>query len=90
MKMTLNVDCTPAEAREFLGLPDLRPLQSSVLDKLEQRMSASLDQLSPEALLQRWLYFGAGGATQVQELFKGFFGRAERDGAADMTDAKQP
>jgi len=83
MKMTLNVDCTPAEAREFIGLPDLRPLHASVLDKLEQRMSASLDELSPEALLKRWLYFGADGATQIQELFKGFLARAPRDGAAE-------
>ena len=24
MKVTVEVDCTPAEAREFMGLPDLR------------------------------------------------------------------
>ena len=24
MKITIDIDCTPAEAREFVGLPDLR------------------------------------------------------------------
>jgi hypothetical protein len=35
MKITINVDCTPAEAREFLGLPDLRPLQAAWLAEVE-------------------------------------------------------
>jgi hypothetical protein len=26
MKITANVDCTPEEARRFLGLPDLTPV----------------------------------------------------------------
>jgi len=64
MKMTLYVDCTPAEAREFLGLPDLRPIQSAILERLEQRMSANLDELSPGAVLQRWLFDGSGGSTR--------------------------
>src|SRR5262245_27750208 len=29
MKITINIDCTPAEAREMLGLPDLQPLQNA-------------------------------------------------------------
>ncbi len=83
MKVTLNVDCTPVEAREFLGLPDLRPIQSAILEKLEGQLSASLDRLSPDAVLQRWLFFGAEGSTRIQDLFDGFFGRAGRDGATD-------
>ena len=35
MKITINVDCTPAEAREFFGLPDLRPLQAAWLAEVE-------------------------------------------------------
>ncbi len=50
MKWTPNVDCTPAEAREFLGLPDLRPMQSAIIEKLEGQLSASLDRLSPDAI----------------------------------------
>ncbi|MEO7470377.1 MAG: DUF6489 family protein, partial [Sphingobium limneticum] len=26
MKVTVDVDCTPAEARAFLGLPDVTPI----------------------------------------------------------------
>ena len=57
MKVTVEVDCTPAEAREFMGLPDLRPMQTAMAQKLEKQMTASLDRLSPDAVLQDWFGF---------------------------------
>jgi len=32
MKVTVDVDCTPEEARRFLGLPDLTPVHDLYLD----------------------------------------------------------
>ena len=32
MKVTVNVECTPEEARTFLGLPDVQPMQEAVMD----------------------------------------------------------
>ena len=43
MKVTINVDCKPAEAREFCGLPDLRPLQAAWLLEIEKRMLAEVE-----------------------------------------------
>ncbi len=43
MKVTVEIDCTPAEGREFVGLPDLRPTQNAVAKKLEEQMTANLD-----------------------------------------------
>jgi len=34
MKVTIDIDCTPAEARAFFGLPDVQPLQTAVMDRL--------------------------------------------------------
>ena len=42
VKITIDVDCTPAEAREFLGLPDLRPLQAAWLAEVEKRLVADV------------------------------------------------
>ena len=39
MKFTVNVDCTPEEARSFLGLPDLSPLH----DKYVSTMMSAMD-----------------------------------------------
>ena len=38
MNVTVNVDCTPEEARTFLGLPDLQPMQAAVMAEMEKRM----------------------------------------------------
>ena len=35
MKFTVDVDCTPEEARRFLGLPDLTPVHEAYLDKMK-------------------------------------------------------
>ena len=34
MKVTVEIDCTPDEARQFMGLPDVKPLQAAVMAKL--------------------------------------------------------
>jgi hypothetical protein len=55
MKVTIEVDCTPEEARRFLGLPDVAPIQQAVMEKLQQRMQSAIDSTTPEALLKTWM-----------------------------------
>jgi hypothetical protein len=57
MKITFDCDCTPAEAREFFGLPDLRPMQTKMMEEMEKRMIAQLDSVSPESILRTWMSF---------------------------------
>jgi hypothetical protein len=45
MKVNVNVDCTPEEARRFLGLPDLTPVHQAYVDKLQRAVS---DGVTPE------------------------------------------
>ena len=42
MKINIDIDCTSEEARTFLGLPDVKPLQEAMLVELEERMRANL------------------------------------------------
>ena len=37
MKVTVNVDCTPEEARAFIGLPNIAPLQERMMKEMEER-----------------------------------------------------
>ena len=39
MKINVTVDCTPKEAREFLGWPDVEPIQREMLEKLSKTMT---------------------------------------------------
>ena len=34
MKVNVEIDCTPQEARAFFGLPDLQPMQGRIIDEI--------------------------------------------------------
>ena len=69
MKVTIDVDCTPAEARAFFGLPDMQPLQAAVMDRLQERMVSEIDRFSPEALVNQWLATLPQQVERTQDLF---------------------
>ena len=73
MKVTVEIDCTPAEARQFLGLPDVEALQKKVMAEVERRTMAELERFSPDTLLKTWLSLAPGTAAQVQEAFGRLF-----------------
>jgi len=69
MKISLDLDCTPEELREFFGLPDVKPMQEQLLKEVEARMRANLQALDPETMLKTWLPAGLKGFEQLQEIF---------------------
>lgn len=73
MKITVEVDCTPDEARQFLGLPDVKPLQAIAMAKLEQQMTEAAGLLSPEALMKTWLSFVPQSPEQLRDTIAGLF-----------------
>ena len=79
MKITMNVDCTPEEARAFLGLPDVQPLQATVMDELGERLRAGLAATDPESLMKTWFPVGVQNAEQIGKLFWGQLQVATRD-----------
>ena len=64
MKVNIEIECTPVEARQFFGLPDVEPMQAAVMQQLD---------FSPEALVKNWLAVGPQGVEQMQDLFRGIF-----------------
>jgi Family of unknown function (DUF6489) len=74
MKFNVEVDCTPEEARHFLGLPDLRPMQEAVLAKLQDQMLEAVGtSTSPDALLKLWMPMLPQSPEQVQQAMTGLF-----------------
>jgi|GEM_PF-114192 len=69
MKVNIEIDCTPLEARQFFGLPDLAPMQAAVMDKLQQQMTANIEKISPESLMQSWFTFDPKLAERFQDMF---------------------
>ena len=69
MKVNVEIDCTPLEARQFFGLPDVQPMQTAVMDKLQQQMLANIEKVSPEALMQSWFTFDPKIAERFGDMF---------------------
>ncbi|TDG03638.1 DUF6489 family protein [Paracraurococcus ruber] len=73
MKVNVTVDCTPEEARRFLGLPDLRPMQDAVMAKLQQQMLDAATMVSPETLLKTWMPLAPQTPEQMREAMTAMF-----------------
>jgi hypothetical protein len=69
MKISIDVDCTPDEARTFLGLPDVKPMQDAMMTEIENRMMANLQAMEPEVLFKTWLPAQVQGLEQMQKFF---------------------
>lgn len=69
MKISIDIDCTPDEARQFLGLPDVKPMQDALMKQMQDRLSASLQAMDPETMLKTWLPAGIQGFEQMQKAF---------------------
>ena len=74
MKINIEIDCTPDEARTFLGLPDVSALQEALMKQVETQMASALKGMEPEAMLKAWLPAGMEGLDQMQKAFWSQFG----------------
>jgi hypothetical protein len=69
MKVNIEIDCTPLEARQFFGLPDVQPMQTAVMEKLQHQMMSNIEKVSPEALMHSWFAYDPKIAQTFQNLF---------------------
>lgn len=69
MKFTVNVECTPEEARQFIGLPDIAPMQDRMMKELEARIQESIRTLDPETFVKTWMPATIQGWGEVQKMF---------------------
>jgi len=74
MKVNVEIDCTPLEARQFFGLPDVQPMQTAVMEKLQNQMMENIQKVSPEALMQSWLSFDPKIAERFGDMFAAMTG----------------
>ena len=69
MKVNIEVDCTPDEARRFLGLPDVAPMQQTVMAAMEKQLVDTIQATDSQKLLDQWLPLGMKGVEQWQSLW---------------------
>ena len=70
MKVKLEVDCTPAEARAFLGLPDVEGLNDQLVTEMKRRMDENITAMQPDELMKTWTSFGLQAQDQFRKLME--------------------
>lgn len=69
MKVTFDIECTPEEARKFLGLPDVAPMQEAMMKELSQRMQDNVKAMDPETMMKTWFPVAMQNMTDMQKMF---------------------
>jgi hypothetical protein len=77
MKLNVEIDCTPAEARAFLGLPDVTVLNDHLVAEMKKRMDANIAMVAPEELMKNWMAFGGQASEQFMKLMTAAAGSAK-------------
>lgn len=70
MKVTIEVECTPEEARRAMGLPDLSPLHERYLARLQEAMESG--GVSPDTvnmMMKSWAPMGDAGMDFWRTMF---------------------
>lgn len=70
MKMNVEIECTPVEARAFLGLPNVEPLNDHLVAEMKRRMDENIAMMKPEELMKSWMSFGVQAQDQFRRLME--------------------
>ena len=84
MKLNITVDCSPEEARAFLGLPDVTPINDTLVNAVKQRIEQNVELVSPEFYLKQW--YSMGG--QASESFMQMMTAGARAATGDTSGKK--
>jgi hypothetical protein len=77
VKVRLEVDCSPQEARAFLGLPDVTGLNDHMVQEMKQRLDSNMAMIAPEELMRNWMTFGGQATEQFRKLMTAAAGASQ-------------
>jgi len=61
MKFNIELDITPQEVRQVLGMPDIEEMQKGVVDKVQEKLFKAIDDASNvESLFEQFIPLGTG------------------------------
>lgn len=69
MKVNFDIECTPEEARVFLGLPNVAAMQDRIMKDMEDKIHENFNALDPETLIKTWMPMTLQGWNEMQKLF---------------------
>jgi len=70
VKINVEVECTPEEARRVMGLPDFTPVHDKYIATLTEAMDGNLKPEMIDALMRSWTPMGEAGMKFWRQLFE--------------------
>ena len=83
MKIKIDIDCSPEEARAFLGWPDVADFQRAAMEQMQQRTAEYFESLEPDKLAKMFMPAGAEAWDAMQRAFTRFSSGAAGGGKPD-------
>jgi hypothetical protein len=77
MNISMNIECTPEEARRLMGLPDMGPIHELYLSKLREAMSNGLTPELMDNMIRTWAPMGEVGMQAWRQLVDQMTGSAK-------------
>lgn len=78
MNISMNIDCTPEEARRLMGLPDMAPVHELYMDKIRETITEGLTPDAVEKLMRAWTPMGDVGINAWRQLIEQLSGTANK------------
>ena len=88
MKINFDIECTPEEARKFLGLPDVLPMQDKMMKEVEAKMLDNIRNLDPETMVKTWMPATIQGWGEMQKMFWGQMGGMPQTSTSESASEK--
>jgi len=76
MKVNVEVDCTPEEARRAMGLPDLTPIHDRYVAMMLETMEGGVKPEMLESMLRNWAPMGEASLSMWRRLFDAGTGKS--------------
>ena len=70
MKVNVEFDCSPAEARHFLGLPDVTPVNEFYVDTLIKSMKGTGNIEQIQEMIKQFTPMGELGMKMFQQMME--------------------
>lgn len=70
MKVNVEIECTPEEARRFMGLPDLSPVHDIYLKKFVEAVDKQSNPEAFQEMMKSWSPMGEAGMSLWRGLFE--------------------
>lgn len=71
MKVNIDIDMSPEEARKMMGFPDLEPLQSAMVEKMQAQMEEYFASMNdPEVLFSKLMPMGIQAMNFYRDMAK--------------------